>query len=100
MFHKMILVGRDERLRAEEWYCLTCGHHYIVYLEPRYWKEFLSYGDKNAIHTGGRYGQYKPQPEKVHGIITPRFGPKTGDEERLNWWRNALTRIGKGYMLD
>lgn len=41
---------------AQEWYCPTCGRHFIIQWPPNYKRIILDEGDKQAGHAGGTDG--------------------------------------------
>ncbi len=58
-----ILVAKKYPTGAEEWYCPTCGRHFIVQWTPEYQCMVLCQGDETAIHNMSRGAQivlYKP----------------------------------------
>jgi hypothetical protein len=52
-----ILVAKRYPTGAEEWYCPTCGRHYIVRWTPEYQCMVLNEGDEKSIHNMSRGAQ-------------------------------------------
>lgn len=53
--HEMELRGVDEA-GMEEWYCPTCGRHFLMRWPPDYNRTILVPGDEYATHVGGKGG--------------------------------------------
>lgn len=41
---------------AQEWYCPTCGRHFIIQWPPNYKRIMLNEGDEQVAHAGGTDG--------------------------------------------
>ncbi len=41
---------------AQEWFCPTCGRHFIIQWPPNYKRIILDEGDEQAAHAGGTGG--------------------------------------------
>ncbi len=54
--HQMIVVN-SYTTGAQEWYCPSCGRHFILQWPPNYKRIILEEGDKQAAHAGGS-GEY------------------------------------------
>ncbi len=52
-----ILVAKRYPTGAEEWYCPTCGRHFIVQWTPSYQGMVLNAGDEKAVHNMSRGAQ-------------------------------------------
>ncbi len=53
--HQMV-VKNTFPTGAQEWYCPTCGRHFIIQWPPNYKRIVLDEGDEQASHTGGAGG--------------------------------------------
>ncbi len=48
---------------AQEWYCPTCGRHFIIQWPPNYKRIILDEGDEQAAHAGGTDGLVMGPPD-------------------------------------
>lgn len=53
--HEMELRGVDEA-GFDEWYCPTCGRHFLMRWPPDYTRTILAPGDEYVTHVGGKGG--------------------------------------------
>jgi hypothetical protein len=59
-----ILVAKRHASGAEEWYCPTCGRHYIVQWSPEYQCIVLDPGEEKSIHNMSRGAMVVIRPEQ------------------------------------
>jgi hypothetical protein len=50
--HQMVVMNTYPT-GAQEWFCPTCGRHYILQWPPNYKRIILEEGDNEAVHAGG-----------------------------------------------
>lgn len=72
---------------AQEWYCPTCGRHFIIQWPPNYKRIILDEGNELAAHAGGTDGLVMGQTDILPSQpdSTP---PEAGDlikPERDEW---------------
>jgi hypothetical protein len=60
--HQMV-VKNTYPTGAQEWFCPTCGRHFILQWPPNYKRIVLDEGDEQAIHSGGTNGLVMGSPE-------------------------------------
>ncbi len=53
--HQMV-VKNTFPTGAQEWFCPTCGRHFIIQWPPNYKRIVLDEGDEQATHAGGTDG--------------------------------------------
>ena len=51
--HTMVMVNTDSA-GAEEWFCPTCGRHFVMHWPPEFKRTILEPGNENVIHVGGK----------------------------------------------
>ncbi|NTW04188.1 MAG: hypothetical protein HGA19_23455 [Oscillochloris sp.] len=83
--HEMELLRIDET-GTEEWYCPSCGRHFLMRWPPDYQKTVLMPGDVYATHLGGKGGLRMGVP-----MITDAGPPL--DDDLLAPWRRVLDQI-------
>jgi hypothetical protein len=73
--HEMVHRGTD-RSGAQEWFCPSCGRHFIVRWLPSYERMVLAEGDGNAAHTGSN-GDVR--------VLGARTAPGLSPEAEHSW---------------
>lgn len=81
--HKMVLKG-PRRPGAEEWFCPSCGRHFLMEWPPRYGKVVIEPGDESVSHVGGKGGTDRPDGLLQDGPPVPSIEP----------WRQWLDDLG------
>ncbi|NTU81273.1 MAG: hypothetical protein HGA45_18145 [Chloroflexales bacterium] len=102
--HEMELRGVDEA-GFEEWYCPSCGRHFLMRWPPDYTRSIIAPGDEHVTHVGGK-GGLRMGPLAItsaeHSSIDP--APPTPDlpiSDHIDaLWRKVLDTIELDDDLD
>jgi hypothetical protein len=96
--HEMELRGVDAAGR-EEWFCPTCGRHFLMSWPPDYGRTIIEPGDEEVTHTGAKGGLRMGAPT-VSSAVEPALNysaPLAADEPLSDnveaLWRKVLSTI-------
>ncbi len=80
--HQMVILNTYST-GAQEWYCPTCGRHYILQWPPNFKRIILEEGNAQIVHAGGgsMLGQEDIQPAKPESDLPDQL---TEDEKPGN----------------
>ncbi len=87
--HQMI-VKNTYPSGAQEWYCPTCGRHFIIQWPPNYKRIMLDEGDEQASHSGGSGGlvmgsaETHPCEEENTSLVNSSSLEERGDTSDLD----------------
>ncbi len=78
--HQMV-VKNTFPTGAQEWYCPTCGRHFIIQWPPNYKRIILDEGDEQVAHTGGTDGLMMGSMDILPAEPERDPMPKNGSQE-------------------
>ncbi len=68
--HKLVLVKKYET-GAEEWYCPSCGRHFVMQWDPEYQRVIFVSGDETVVHNTSRGDIIVYRPQVDDPYLTP-----------------------------
>lgn len=101
--HTMTVIKRYDN-GVEEWYCSTCGRHFMLQWPPEYKRIVLEPGDESAVHSGGTGGltfgdaEIFPAEKETQTPLDDRdvsesTNATSGDDPYLGPWANFLDTL-------
>lgn len=95
--HEMELLGVDEA-GQEEWFCPSCGRHFLMSWPPNFARTVLSPGDEAITHVGGKGGlemaiSVVAGAEPHAADPAPEAAPLDISQHVESLWRSALAKI-------